>query len=298
MSKIVIVAESGSDIEKEVADKYNIYVLPMHVVMDGESLDDGFFPVEKVFAYYDEHKKLPTSSATNPSEYSAVFEVINKKYPGCQILHLCYSAVTTATYQNATIASEDFDNVTHVDTKGVTAGQRAIIIKAAKYIETHPDATISEVVSELEKWIACSYMAFIPSTLDYLLAGGRVSNAAYMGANILKLKPVITIENGYLVSNKRYRGSMMKTCKKLLSDTIEKYQLESESIYLLYSEGLPQEIKQMAESYLEEHGYTNVPWVKTGCVISVHGGPGAFGLGGFILDIQLQNLQIKLKNLP
>lgn len=285
MNKIVIVAESGSDIEKEVANQYHIYVLPMHVIMDGESLDDGYFPVEKIFEYYDKNNKLPTSSATNPNEYSAVFQEINETYPGCQILHLCYSAVTTATYQNAKIASEDFDNVTHVDTKGVTAGQRAVILKAAKYIEQNPEATIEEVVKEVEKWIPLSYMAFVPSTLDYLLAGGRVSNAAYLSANILKLKPVITIEDGYLVSKKRYRGSMKKTCKKLLIDILETHRLEAESIYLLYSEGLPDDIKQDAESFLEEQGYTNVPWVKTGCVISTHGGPGAFGIGGFIETI-------------
>lgn len=284
MNKIIIVAESGADLAKEIVSQYNIKVVPMHVVMDGESLDDGFFPVEKIFDYYEKNKKLPTSSATNPNEYSAMFESINEEYPGCQILHLCYSAVTTATYQNALIGSEDFNNVTHVDTKGVTGGQGAIIIKAAKYLQEHPTATIEEVVAEVTIWINRAYMAFIPDTLDYLLAGGRVSNAAYLGANMLRLKPVIKIDNGYLVSKKRYRGSMKKACKKLLTDTLEAHTLEVESLYLIYSEGLSDEIKEEAEKFLSEQGYSNVPWVKTGCVISTHGGPGAFGVGGFIIE--------------
>jgi DegV family protein with EDD domain len=283
MNKIIIVAESGSDITKETAMKYDINVVPMHVMMNNKSYDDGFFPVEKIFKYYDRHKKLPTSSATNSEEYRHMFEKINEENPNCQILHLCYSAVTTATYQNALIGSEGINNVTHIDTKSVSGGQGAVVLKTAKYIKKHPEATIEEVVAKLESWIKDVYMAFVPATLSYLLAGGRVSNAAYLGASMLKLKPVIEIDNGYLVSKRKYRGSMERACRKLIDDTLTTYTFEKETVFLLFSKGLLPEIKEEAQRMLAEKGYMNVPWVETGCVISVHGGPGAFGIGGFII---------------
>ena len=283
MNKIIIVAESGSDITVKTANKYNIKTVPMHVIMNGESLDDGFFPVDKIFEYYDKHKELPTTSATNPDEYANLFASINKEFPNCQILHLGYSAVTTASFQNAIIGSEEFDNVTHLDTKAVTGGQQAVILKAAKFIKEHPDATIDEVVVEVKKWIDKAYMAFVPNTLNYLLAGGRVSNAAYLGANILKLKPVIEIDNGYLVSKKKYRGSLERASRKLLTDIFENNPLESDSMYLLYSKGLSEEFKLEIEKFLSGYGYNDIPWIATGCVISTHSGPGVFGIGGFFI---------------
>ena len=47
MKRIIIVAESGSDVSPQLAEKYGIEIVPMHVAFDGETLDDGAFPVEK-----------------------------------------------------------------------------------------------------------------------------------------------------------------------------------------------------------------------------------------------------------
>lgn len=52
-------------------------------------------------------------------------------------------------------------------------------------------------------------MAFLPGSLEFLRAGGRLSNAAYMGARILCIKPVVELLEGKLVATKKYRGSSM-----------------------------------------------------------------------------------------
>ena len=50
--KIVLVAETGSDITPELAEEYGIFLVPMHVSMGDQTLDDGAFPPEDVCAYY------------------------------------------------------------------------------------------------------------------------------------------------------------------------------------------------------------------------------------------------------
>ena len=52
MSKIILVAESGSDITPELAERYNIQIVPMHVNFGDETLDDGSFPPEQIVEYY------------------------------------------------------------------------------------------------------------------------------------------------------------------------------------------------------------------------------------------------------
>ena len=52
MKKIILVAESGSDITAELAAKYEIEMVPMHVSFDSETLDDATFPAEKIVDFY------------------------------------------------------------------------------------------------------------------------------------------------------------------------------------------------------------------------------------------------------
>lgn len=53
MSKIVILAETGSDITEEVAKEYGIKLVPMHVSFGKDTKDDGTFPAEEIYAYYE-----------------------------------------------------------------------------------------------------------------------------------------------------------------------------------------------------------------------------------------------------
>ena len=51
--KVVLVAESGADIPKEIAEKEGIYIVPMHVTFDGETKDDGTFPASNIIDYFE-----------------------------------------------------------------------------------------------------------------------------------------------------------------------------------------------------------------------------------------------------
>lgn len=281
MEKIIIVAESGSDIPKEYVDRYHLHILPMYVNFAEESLEDGSFPVEKIFQYYKETRKLPSTSAVSPEAYERAFLKIHEENPEAVILHLCYSAVTTCTWQNALIASEDMDYVRHVDTKAVTAGQTAIVLRTAKYVEEHPEAGIDELCELIEEWSSKLEMYFFPGDLNYLRAGGRVSNATYLGAALLSIKPLIKIDDGYLVAGKKYRGTMERVSKKLIADYFGSGELSVEEVYLIYSKGLSERLREELESRIKALGAQNVMWIRTGGVISTHSGPGAFGIVGY-----------------
>lgn len=283
MPKTYIVAETGSDLSRSDAERYNIKMVPMHVQIEGETRDDGTFPVGKLFESYRKTKKLPKTSAANPADFEKAFCEIKSENSGAQILHLAYSAVTTASYSNAIIASDGYENIAHVDTKQVSGGQRAIVLKMAQYIEKNPNASLDELKAETKKWINRAKFAFFPGDLEYLKAGGRVSNAAYLVASILGLKPLIEMQDGKLVGTKKYRGSDRKVYKKLTNDILAKNRFEKDSFFMIYSEGISPELKAELEKEAEKYGYKNIKWVSTGCVISCHCGPGAFGLGGFTI---------------
>lgn len=281
MSNYVLVAESGADIPQELADKYSIEVVPMHLGLGDQHYDDGQLTVKEIFAYYNKTGKLPTTSGSNPADFEKAFDRIHQQYPEKHIIHLAYSAVTTVSYQSAQIAAEGRDYVTSIDTKMVSAGQAVIVIRVAQFLEQHPDAPLAEVMSVVEDFIQRARMCFMPETLLYLKAGGRVSNSAYLGARLMNIKPLIELKGGELISTKKYRGSMMMAMKKLMNQYIEEQHLEKEELTFVFSEGLADKVRKAAEEIAAAKGFRKVAWIPTGCVVSIHGGPEAFGIVGF-----------------
>ncbi len=280
MNQILLLAESGSDLTPEVAAKYGVTIVPMHVAFGGETRDDGSFPVTEMFAHYANTRDLPRTSGCTPNDFEVVFDRLQSEHPGQPILHLAYSACTTCSMQSGVIAAQDRENIHFVDTKQVSAAQGAVVIAMAEYLKANPEATIDEAKKMAEEISGKVRMGFIPGDLDYLRAGGRVSNAAYLGAKLLSLHPLIEILDGKLMSTKKYRGNKAKVVRKL----VEEYMVNlapTEPLYLIYGEGLDEAIRQDAEMIAKEKGFERVSWVQTGCVIAAHSGPGAFGIVGF-----------------
>ena len=281
MDNIILVAETGSDIPKDIAEDMEIFLVPMHVTMGANTFDDGTFPVEKICEYYDNTNKIPKTSGSSPQDFTKIFDEIHRLYPDKQILHLAYSAVTTCSYQSALIAAENRDYVTSFDTKNVSIGQAAVVIQTARYLKENPNVTMEELIKEVSKICNRTKMCFIPSELEYLRAGGRVSNAVFIGGKILKIHPSIEVENGYLIAKKKYRGKMESIVIKLIEDFDSIKNLDKKEVYLLWSIGLSEAIRRIAEDKVKQMGFEKINWMQTGCVITTHGGPGSFGIVGF-----------------
>ena len=280
MKPIILVAESGSDITPELAAEYQIRVVPMHVTFENETMDDGAFPVKDICDYYQASRKVPKTSGSTPEDFNRVLDEIHAENPDAQILYLAYSAVTTCSYQSCVIASEGRDYVTCFDTKHVSIGQGSIVVGMAQALRENPEMTMEEALEKAKDLSERTRMCFLPDNLEFLRAGGRVSNVACLGSRILSLHPCIELLDGRLMATKKYRGSMAKVVAKLAGDFTENIDPQK-PVYLLYGAGLDEAIMRDVERIVEEKGFMNHSWVQTGCVIAAHSGPGAFGIVGF-----------------
>ena len=151
----------------------------------------------------------------------------------------------------------------------------------AELLRDHPDMTMEEAVAAAEDLISRANMCFMPDNLEFLRAGGRVSNVAFLGARILNLHPVIEILDGQLMATKKYRGKMNKVAAQLVADYAEKYDLDRDCLWFVYVTGFSDEVRAVAEHAAKEAGFQKTRWIQAGGVITTHGGPAAFGLAGF-----------------
>ena len=280
MRRIILSTESGADIPKDLVEKYQIQVVPMHVIMDGKDYLDGELSVEEVFDYYSRTKKIPSTAATNVQEYHDLFTKIRVDFPDSIIIHIGYTSKASASFQSALIAAEDFEDLFLIDTLNVTGGLGAIVLYAATLLEEDPSIGHVQLIEKIQSVVPKARLAFLPGSLDFLRAGGRVSNLAYIGGALLKIKPCIELKEGKLVSTKKYRGNMSIVAEKLMQDYLNQYDIDRKQLYLIYSIGLDESIKRQIEKSAKETGFENVTWMQAGAMISTHAGPGGFGIAG------------------
>ena len=285
MSNIILVAETGSDTPVALAKDLGIRLVPMHVSMGTITLDDGTFPPEDVCAYYDRTGKCPTTSGSTPYDFEQVFAQIFTENPAARVLYLAYSAVTTCSFHSAELALDGKPyaaNVKLVDTKQVSVGQCAVVEATAQWLQEHPDATLEEAAAASEVISQRTRMCFIPKNLDYLRAGGRCSNATALVGNLLKLHPCIEIIDGRLIAGKKYRGDLAKLAPVLLQEFTQKHGLLKDHIYFINTPYMEEAVRTALDAAASAMGFRTVTWIKTGCVITCHGGPGAFGIVGTV----------------
>ena len=279
--RLLLMAETGADIPPRVAEKYDLQIVPMHIAFGAETRDDGSFPSEEICAFYDRTGILPKTSGSVPEDFAKAFDAARERWPQAEILHLAYSAATTCSYQSALIAAEGREYVRSLDTGVACAGQGAVVLSLARLLEENPDWGMEEAAKAAGDLIDRVRMCFIPDDLEYLRAGGRVSNAVALAGRVLGIHPLIEFVNGELVATKKLRGKLLKLAPQLVRDYAEGQGLDQEELWLIWTPGFPDEVRAVVEETAKALGFRTVTWIKSGGVITTHAGPSAFGVVGF-----------------
>ncbi len=283
MGKIVLVAESGSDITADLCKRYGIRIVPMHVIFGSESRDDGTFPPSEVIEYFRTTGKIPTTSGSVIHDFERVFDEILETEPDASVLHIGYSSVTTCSYNCARQAAELRPQMpfAQVDTGMFSYGQYAVVTGMAELIEQHPEWTLADAQKAAQDMVDHSCMAFVPDGFDFLKASGLVRNLIAFAGTLLKIHPRVDMISGRLVAGKKYRGSMIHVIPKMIRDFVDDNQTEKPEIWFGHTPEFSDESKKKAEETVRDLGFTKIHWIECGSVITSKGGTGCFGLAGF-----------------
>ena len=284
MGEIILVAESGADISPELVQQYGIYIVPMHVTFDGVTRRDPDIDPQEIVDYYDRTGKVPKTSGSNIDDFNRVFDQIHEEHPDAQILYLAYSAATTVSYSCGVLAAKDRSYVTAVDTKLVTGGQCALVVRMAQKIAKHPEWDVQTAAAEAEKLVKRTHVCFVPRKLEFLRAGGRCTNAKALLGNILHIVPLIDVKDGLLVAVKNYRGRFSGVIRRVMKEYTEQYRLLRSILYVMVTPGFEEPMRAVVKQTADELGFRELVWLRTGSVITAHGGTGAFGIAGFEED--------------
>ena len=276
MPKIKISCDSTCDLSPELYDRYGISVIPMAVAMGDRLCRDGVDgKPEELFSYVEETGKLPTTSAISVGEYVDFFRAYVEE--GYEVVHINLSSELSSSHQNARLAAQEVGKVYVVDSRSLSTGSGHLVILAAELACAGYDGAY--IARSLEDMKGHLDVSFVLQTLDYLHKGGRCSGMARFGANMLKLRPEIVMENGTLHVGKMYRGSMEKTILDYIRGRLEnEKEVNYDRIFVTHS-GVPAEIVEKAAALVKElRPFEEVIVTVAGSTISCHCGPACIGV--------------------
>lgn len=274
--KIKILSDSTCDLPKELLEKYNITPTPLSVIKNDEVFKDGvtITPTE-IFQHVAGGGALCTTSAVSVGEYEDFFEAYAKDYDG--VIQITIGSGFSASYQNACLAAEDYENVRVVDSRNITIGQGFLALKAWELAQTATD--LDALADTLREYAEKAEASFVVDKLDYLVKGGRCSSAAALGANLLNLKPCIEVRDNKMTVVKKYRGSFSKCLASYVKDRLDGREDIDRSTLFVVKTVVPEDSYSAVMDAVSEFGrFEQVLEATAGCTISCHCGPGTLGI--------------------
>ncbi len=275
-----IITDSCCDLPKQVLNKLELKVVPLSLTLRGKTLRDSTdADIRKV---YDALRagETATTAAVNPEGWAAALEPVLQS--GRDALLIAFSSGLSTTYQSAQIAAQDLRaryperKILVVDSLCASLGQGLLVYYACKKQEAGMELDALGIWLEENKLHLCHW--FTVDDLMYLKRGGRVSAATALMGTMLKIKPILHVDDaGHLINVGKVRGR--KASIEALAQKVEQLGLPGENDTMFICHGDCLEDARYLESILRErYGTKTVLIGYTGAVIGSHSGPGTLAL--------------------
>lgn len=276
---IKIISDSTCDLTKELLDKYDITILPLHVILGDKDLLDGVTVTpDEIYEWADENKTTPKTSAPSIEDAIDLFKPFIDN--GDSIIYFSISKEMSTSINVINLAADELeatDKIFVIDSANLSTGVGHLVLEAAIMAQNGMDAP--SIVAQIEELKPRVRSSFVVDTLTYLHRGGRCSSVEALAGGVLKLHPKIVVENGKMNATKKYRGNIESVILSYAKDMEKEYRnAKTDRVFITHS-GCDEEIIKSVYSYLEELNiFDEIIVTRAGSVISSHCGYGTLGV--------------------
>lgn len=285
MSNIAIMTDSNCGIMPDEGRDLGIYVLPMPVIIDGQTYYEGIdITLDEFFKKQSEGADI-TTSQPSPGDVEAMWTELLKTPD--EVLFVPMSGGLSNTCQTALMLSGEDEfagRVFVVNNRRISVTQAQSVLDAKLLAEEGKTASEIKEILEAEALDASIYIAV--DTLEYLKKGGRITAAAAAIGTVLKLKPVLTIQGDKLDSFAKARG--LKAAFRIMLNAV-KNDISSRFSHLgedsVLKVGIantlmePEKLEMFKDEMKKNFPDMELFYLPLTMSIGTHTGPGALGIG-------------------
>jgi DegV family protein with EDD domain len=273
---IKIVTDSTSYLPADEIEKNDIRVVPLNVhfgedqvFQEGVTLNHDQF-----YTMLAEAPELPTTSQPSPGQFLEVFSELAEA--GHDVLCIVISSRLSGTYQSALDAKHMLSdaNIVVIDSYSTASPLGLMGITAAEMAaDGH---TMDEIVARVEQMRRDMKVYFVVDTLEYLQKGGRIGAAAAFLGTLLKVKPILMLDEGVVKPLDKVR-SKRKAIQRLLSE-LESHVSPGQPVQAIAMHAqTPDEARELEAEVRRRFNCHRTFFCEVGPVIGTHTGPGLLG---------------------
>lgn len=279
--KIAIITDSTNNLPAEFISQYHIKVVPLTLVIGGQSYLDGIdVHAEDFYKRLKTEKNHPTTSQPAPGDFLKAY-LAAKEEGADQIIVVTISSAMSGTIESARMAAKSIDiPVTIIDSKSNTMGLGWQVLACARARDTGAD--VNRIVSIVDNVREHLHLHVLLDTLEFLFKGGRIAGAAKLVNNVLKIKPQIRVNHATgSVEPVDISRTRAKAIESLYSAFTKKLDLTKPlRIAVLHNDAL-EEAKALAEKVISELKPIELIIAYASPALGVHTGPQAIALSGY-----------------
>lgn len=269
-----LVVDSSSDLPIEIIEAYNVVVVPLYVIFDGNEYKDGVDITPKEFYQrLANSEEIPTTSQVTPDRFEAAFRELREQ--GEDVLCITIGSNASGTCQSAFIAKEqlDDDHIWVLDSNSLCMGTGYMAILALEWAEK--GLSVEEIIEKLTPLTKNRIEhLFCVDTLEYLKKGGRIRASKAKIAEILNIKPILSVNDAITQQFAKVRGR--KRIIPFYLDYMEETMDFDESPFLSVAHSEDLEFANMfIEAFKERFNYNKPIYISDiGATVGTHAGPG------------------------
>ena len=290
MKKIVIVTDSSSGITQAEAKANGIVVVPIPFTIDGkEYLEDKTITAPKFFEMIAKTDNVSTSQ-TSRFTLEETWNKLLEEYE-----HIIYIPITSGlsgACHNAIQYAKQYDGrVSVIDNLRISVALKVCVYEAAKMAEQ--GKSVEEIVNYLYETKDKFSIYLTLTTLKYLRKGGRITPAAAMIGDMLRLKPILYTrgqnfdKTEMVLTLAQAKKKMMAEIKKELQTEFKTEYEQGKMVLFVAHTALPDnELQKFKTEISNEFPNMKILYVDPLCLaVGCHTGPGALGFGTAICDL-------------
>lgn len=275
MSKVMITGDSTADLDYLFAER-QIPVIALGVTLgERTGLDGEDVKPDDIYAFYNETKTTPKTSAVPPERYYEFFKKFTDD--GYEIVHFTISSDMSACYNNACQAAKELGGVYVIDSFNLSTGIGMQVLYACDLAKEGLSAR--EIVTKVEARRAAVQASFVVDTMDFLYKGGRCSGVAAFFASVLKIKPSIFVKDGKMGVGKKYMGSTSKAILKYVDDTLNEFNApDPKYVFVTHTSSPAAVVEQVKRQILARVPDAQIYETIAGSTVTSHCGRGTLGI--------------------
>lgn len=278
--RVAIVADTTAAIPQNLIEELEIRLVPYYVNIGTQTLRDVIdISREQFYSWLPTAAALPTTSNPGAGDYLTLFQDLYQKTR--EVIAITMTSIGSGAYQAAMIAKEMAQTempdlkILVVDSRQVAMAHGWSVIQAAR--AALAGAGLMRVGNVARETAFDATMIQTADTLKYLYMGGRIGRAMHMVGALLRVKPLISMEDGEIVAVGKAR-SRIGAYEKMVDLIAKKVELGGK-IRVAYMHAAAQEEVEVLREKVEQAFHCVESLVtELSPALGVHTGPGTTGL--------------------